>query len=508
MLFTGILSAQTAVDSYNIFNNPAPATTNNSALGWINASSPYDNSTTYDLYYGKLDAAINGTTREVLDFIIGSGPSMGNYISVPFSVNQPFDTVIVKRVDNTYTTGRRVNSLFEFGSFAGGSNTLYLQPQYNETMEDIINRKYMNVGSDNTFVNNNSSTTNNIERLDLIFSSGISATTADLAKVGILINERGGNDYFKIAAITSIDVNKNVTGLGNLVSITPSTWGTVGPAINTVVMSKEEADAFLRPKEDISSQTISGVFISLLDLGITTGGTYIRGVSLFPNDVIATMDLIGLTDVPTNTAGGAIGGLDLMAGGGFFRETGTLVILPIRFINISAQVLSNQKSKINWTVYNDNLKQGYFTIERSLNGVNWITIDQITASAQSNSQQQYTYTDQFAEKGKNFYRIKSIDDNGKIIQSKVVLVKHGTTKNSAKIYYTIGDDYTWINTGKYEGLFTIRIIDFSGRMLKTENAVYGNYSTVQYALDGIGSGPFIMQLFHEGNLILNKKIMR
>lgn len=137
MLFSTALQAQTAIDSYNLFNNPAPATTSNSALGWFNASSPYSNATTYDIFYGKLNAVANGTTREVVDFSISSGPSVGTYIPVPFSVDQPYDTVIVNRINNAFTTGRRVNSLFEFGSFDGGSNSLYLQPQYNASMEEI-----------------------------------------------------------------------------------------------------------------------------------------------------------------------------------------------------------------------------------------------------------------------------------------------------------------------------------------------------------------------------------
>jgi len=296
--------------------------------------------------------------------------------------------------------------------------------------------------------------------------------------------------------------------LGNLVNITPSTWGNVGPAINTVVMSKEEADPFLRPKEDIGSQTISGVFISLSDLGITSGGTFIRGISLFPNDVEPTMDLLGLSDVHTNTAGGSIGGLDLMAGGGFFREVGTLVILPVHFLNISGQVINNQKTKLNWEVYNNNTAEGDFFIERSEDGRTWQVIGQTTATAQSETQQQYSYIDQFAVNGKNYYRIKSTNDDGKISYSKVVLVNHDSKKSSAKIYYARGEDHAWINTGKYDGLFTIRIIDFNGSLLKAENAAYGNHSTIQYTFDNINARAFIMQVFNDGKLIRVKKIIR
>ncbi len=77
-------------------------------------------------------------------------------------------------------------------------------------------------------------------------------------------------------------------------------------------------DANLRAKQDIGSQTISGVFISFSSLGIAAGTT-IYGISLFPADVTAGMDLTGLTNVPSNTDAGANGGLDMMAGGGYFQ---------------------------------------------------------------------------------------------------------------------------------------------------------------------------------------------
>ncbi|MCF8219335.1 MAG: hypothetical protein K9J21_10190 [Bacteroidales bacterium] len=88
---------------------------------------------------------------------------------------------------------------FEKGTSDG--NTLNFPPSYAD-IQKAVNRRILNRGSDNVFANENTSTytVNNVERIDLIVEGG--AFTPDNSKAGFLINERGGNDEFKVAAIT------------------------------------------------------------------------------------------------------------------------------------------------------------------------------------------------------------------------------------------------------------------------------------------------------------------
>ena len=170
-LVSGIIFSQIPITSYTIINK-VPVTSSNNANGWFDPSAPYSSSTNYSLFYGRVDGTTAGINRSVESFLIGTD----TYTAVPSSPGKPFDTLIVKRIDNANATGRRVTSLYETGSFDGGSNSLYLQPGYSATMEDLINTQNINSGSDNTF-DNTGSTNNNIERIDMIFRTGISAST-------------------------------------------------------------------------------------------------------------------------------------------------------------------------------------------------------------------------------------------------------------------------------------------------------------------------------------------
>lgn len=317
-LFT---KAQTPITAYTIVNNSTVTVSSNSNLGW-NPAAPYDNATTYTHFYGRTSAGPTGTglEREVTGFSIGATA----YSRMPSAGGLPFESVVVNR--HPSYGGDTINTLYEYTASVG--NNLYYAPSYIGTMEGVINSFICNRGSDNTF-SNSPATQANIERIDLIKTGGILCVNA--TRQGFLINERNGNDNFKVAAITSLTGSNTLNTLGSLVTVSTANWGVVGPSIISRVMSRRTgSDVFLRAKQDISSQTISGVFISFASLGITAGTT-IYGISLFPADVTGAMDLIGLTNVPTNTDATTNGGMDMMAGGGYFQ--GSTVSLSGRIFN-------------------------------------------------------------------------------------------------------------------------------------------------------------------------------
>lgn len=496
---SGVIFSQIPITAYNIINK-VPVTSTNNANGWFDPSAPYSSSTNYSMFYGRVDGTTAGINRSVESFLIGSD----TYTAVPSSPGKPFDTLIVKRIDNANATGRRVTSLYETGSFDGGSNSLYLQPGYSATMEDLINTQNINSGSDNTF-DNTGSTNNNIERIDMIFRTGISASSiADLDKTGVLINERNGNDDFKIAAITGIDAANNVTSYGPLITINSGSWGNVGPSITTVVMAKEESDAFLRPKQDIGAQTISGVFVRLSTLGVSPG-VFIRGISLFPGDV--GTDLVNLSDAILTTSG-ADGGLDLMSGSGFYRELNTLVVLPLNFSDFSATPIYNDAIQLNWTSYADKFQNGNFVAERSANGTDWHVLGEVKERNQLPAKEEYKLIDHNPLSGDNFYRIKHIDFEGNISLSKTIRINKVRTQDKVEMTHPLGSNYLVINTGNYEGRFIIRIVSMNGRLLSSERIKKGKFTTFQYYLGKNVSQSFIVNIINKGKPLLKEVVVK
>ncbi|MBE9216711.1 hypothetical protein IQ247_29345 [Plectonema cf. radiosum LEGE 06105] len=229
-----------------------------------------------------------------------------------YSLIQLADSVAFRRVNGQGATGERQLVFFEYNT------NNQIKSSYTNTMAEAMLSTIINRGIDNAFSNDNSTASNNIERIDYIISAGLAVPSANLGDIGFLILERGGNDPFKIAAITSLDANGKPASFGLLKSVATSTWGKIGPNVQTAVMRREESETAFRPSHLVTSQTISGVYVSIASLDIPPGEK-IYGYALFPNDITASNDLINLTNFPTDTSGASgEGGLDLMAGGGIF----------------------------------------------------------------------------------------------------------------------------------------------------------------------------------------------
>lgn len=286
-----------------------------------NSGTNYYTDVEFNLNFGKENAANNGFNREISSFQVE-----GRTYVRGEQGNTPFTKVVLKRIDNS-VTGKKATAFFEVAEDPA-DNTLYLAPDYVNTVEGLINSYVFNRGSDNVF-SNNQQTHNNVERIDLIFENGIKAPSnaAMLNRSGILVMERGGNDSFKFALIKTLSggADKQVTGLGELKTASQATaWGGTDVSFKSVVFQRNDDEAEtgkLKPSQLLGSQMVYGTFISLQDLGVGPDEMF-YGISLFANDVTSVgsgQNLVDLSEgFPTTTDGTSDGGLDFMAGGGFF----------------------------------------------------------------------------------------------------------------------------------------------------------------------------------------------
>ena len=336
-LFSYVVIGQTGPSNFT-FTTQTATVSSYTADGFGNN---YNSGTTYNVFFGQ-NSSGGSTNDQILTHFDIAGST---YSPITKNNGECYDRVVVNRVVNDEVSDLDKQTLFfEFES-RNGSNA-YFRPSYTD-IQEAVNTRILNRGGDNVFSNRGGSTLNNIERIDLIIDGGV--FTPDATKAGFLINERGGNDDFVVAAITGMN-NGVVTTLGSIVNVSRSMWGNTGKGIVTTVFQRYGTDTYMRPNQDLSSQNVYGVFISYEDLGIADN-QQIYGICIFPGDVNSSMDLIGLTDVPTNTtaSSNAAGGLDLMGGGGYFGADD--IIVTDLEVEISADNLSpNNGDQINVTL--------------------------------------------------------------------------------------------------------------------------------------------------------------
>jgi len=105
-------------------------------------------------------------------------------------------------------------------------------------------------------------------------------------------------------------------------------------------------------------------------------------------------------------------------------------VLPVTFTNMKA----SQKDKsiqVDWTVANESNIQKYL-VERSSDAINFTKAGEVAAKG-SSSTQSYYWLDKEPGQANNYYRIKSIQADGKFFYTRTLIVKLNAEKREIKI---------------------------------------------------------------------------
>ncbi len=320
MLLGGLLSlSATAVwakgEATNIYTSPGNAA---AQATYVTGGNAYN--------WGQGDDG-SGTNGNLLidGFSLDNGSTRYDYQSVADLVR------VVRRNNGTScglfaeTTGTTNNYRPDFPGNLDGTGC---------DMAAVMAGRVINVGALDVF-NNVGSEAKDIERVDFIFSAGITAVqAADLEKAGHVVTEKSGNNSVKIAAITALDSSGNPSSYGTLVTVNAGGAGCPGGANDICygVVGNPRTNDFLHTSDSSVPPSLVGggseqlglAFVSQADLGLAAGEIY-YGFSYFAPDVDpASNPAHVLTDpntFPSDTyrAGAGPGDADMYGGtAGYF----------------------------------------------------------------------------------------------------------------------------------------------------------------------------------------------
>jgi hypothetical protein len=112
---------------------------------------------------------------------------------------------------------------------------------------------------------------------------------------------------------------------------------------------------------------------------------------------------------------------DWIDDGIFNNTTSTVTVLdsplPVTLVSFSA-LKESETALLKWsTTFETN--SDYFEVQRSHNGKNWNPIGKVASHRESNSLQEYTFTDTKPQNGENLYRLKMVDIDGHFAYSRI-----------------------------------------------------------------------------------------
>jgi hypothetical protein len=178
--------------------------------------------------------------------------------------------------------------------------------------------------------------------------------------------------------------------------------------------------------------------------------------------------------------------------------------LPVKFGDIKGYAKSGGV-QIDWSIYTEN-NISHYEIERSANGNRFDHVGQVTAH-NTNGRSDYSWQDRIPLSATNFYRIKSVDFDGKYGYSVIVRVSLNQLDKVITVYPNpVQNGYVSFQTADLQkGNYTFRILNNSGQEIYKQKFVHegGAFSQTIPLPAGIKSGLYNLQLVN-GKDITNK----
>ena len=156
----------------------------------------------------------------------------------------------------------------------------------------------------------------------------------------------------------------------------------------------------------------------------------------------------------------------------------TAVALPVTFVSVNATD-KNGDVAVEWKVENESAMKEY-EVEKSTDGGRFVHA--ATTAAANTGAASYSWLDQKATPGYNYYRIRSIDLNGKVNYSEVVKVLIEVITPEIKIYPNpIRDGVINLHLiNQPAGTYYIRLLNPLGQTIVAKQVTRAQGSTIEH----------------------------
>jgi hypothetical protein len=213
------------------------------------------------------------------------------------------------------------------------------------------------------------------------------------------------------------------------------------------------------------------------------------------------------SNITTGSAGSNVAGPHTVTGIATFTQFSPYILvdvnspLPIEFIDVSA-ICKQGKIIIKWNTASEQ-NSNYFTLEKSVDGVNFISVATIMASHNSNTVKNYSIIDNDITLETMFYRISETDYNGKINYSQSIAINPCSSDNIV-IY---NDNGININiTAISDETYNIEVYNVLGQKISEQiNNIFIGDNKIKLN-NNLASAMYIIKVYNKTN-ILTKKII-
>jgi hypothetical protein len=185
----------------------------------------------------------------------------------------------------------------------------------------------------------------------------------------------------------------------------------------------------------------------------------------------------------------------------FWIRLGALVVLPNQLIEFTVKKDGNNRI-LEWLTENENATRE-FNIERSADGIDFQTIGTVIAKNLPGINQ-YTFTDRGTSMGTAFYRLKTIDLDGRYTLSSLLKTNERSKLNALQIYPNPSKGSFSIILPN-ESPANIRILNLSGKTILERST---KSQSINFNLGQTPPGIYFVTIFQQGQATTERLLIQ
>lgn len=180
-------------------------------------------------------------------------------------------------------------------------------------------------------------------------------------------------------------------------------------------------------------------------------------------------------------------------------STSASSILPIELTSFNGEAIGEQ-NHLYWTTASET-NNDVFQIRRMDQDGFWQVIGEVDGAGNSNSEQHYTFVDNYPFIGENHYQIKQVDFNGDYSLSNIVILNQ--TISTISVFPNPSSDFFKLKSS--ETIDGVQVYDLNGRLIYQENNKDG---IIQIDGQSWTDGVYWMDLYQDGVKISTEQILK
>ncbi len=235
------------------------------------------------------------------------------------------------------------------------------------------------------------------------------------------------------------------------------------------------------------------VYVIFNDNSSTVGrfsNTAVRSLTIdFGNGVSQTVTYDGSAQSNTD---GATAQFDASGNPSYFISPSCVYPLPITLGDFYLKTFSDYTS-IYWTTLSET-NCDYFEVQKSTDGINFVTIGEVTGAGNSSTLINYSFRDETQNTGTVYYRLKQVDFDGKFQYSYTI----STSSDLSSIYYAQNQIYLNLDEAKPNHNYVVNIYNLNGQLITS------SFTNGKNALSFSQKGLFFVEI---PELQIHKKVV-